>query len=301
MSYPARLRSAAVCTASLACLMILCPPASAQEEIFSDGFEDGTFSAWAAAVGLPEATPFRFDDLDLRDPHVFADVPVFGCQDFTDDPIAGGLIPSLNDQLETSIVDDGDGDGFLDTSILLLLRPLDTSGPGHALETRRGLCTAPLATTTCAPDPATPAQYASYAALQSGFCLEPLPGTTSGYIPGIDLPVAVCFVTTPLDLVIGYDGFEIPLQSATLAATFVGEPPDDLATGLIMGFLSEADADAILIPPEIPVVGGQPITILLPGGSGSCAGHDDRDVLDSTTGWWFYFNFSAEVVPYSGR
>ncbi len=49
------------------------------------------------------------------------------------------------------------------------------------------------------------------------------------------------------------------------------------ATGLMRGFLSEAEAATVLLPATLPIVGGQPITVLLPGGAGNCAAHDDRD------------------------
>jgi hypothetical protein len=50
----------------------------------------------------------------------------------------------------------------------------------------------------------------------------------------------------------------------------------------------------------VPIVGGQPLSSVLPGGAGNCAAGDDRDVLDAVTGWWFYLNYPADEVPYQG-
>ena len=51
---------------------------------------------------------------------------------------------------------------------------------------------------------------------------------------------------------------------------------------------------------DLPIVGGQPITVLLPGGAGNCAAHDDRDIANGVSGWWFYFNFPGDAVLWTG-
>jgi len=64
----------------------------------------------------------------------------------------------------------------------------------------------------------------------------------------------------------------------------------------LRGFVREIDADQILIPPDVPLIGGQPLSALLPGGAGNCAAGDDRDMLNGEPGWWFYFAIEAERV-----
>ena len=71
-----------------------------------------------------------------------------------------------------------------------------------------------------------------------------------------------------------------------------------MTDGLLLGFLLESEADAILIPADIPVVGGQPLSALFPGGTGNCSGGDDRDVHMSESGWWLYFNFTATLIDW---
>ena len=67
-------------------------PALAQVTIFTDGFEGGNPLAWNPPTVL------RLSDLDLRDPHVFVVLPVFGCSDVTDTtPLGDGVNPMIEE------------------------------------------------------------------------------------------------------------------------------------------------------------------------------------------------------------
>ena len=72
--------------------------------------------------------------------------------------------------------------------------------------------------------------------------------------------------------------------------------------GVIRGFLTEATADATVIPLSLPLVGGKKLSIMLPGGTPTgtknCALHDDRDTYNGQEGWWFYVNFTAVRVDW---
>lgn len=287
----------------LACVACVLPAARANAQaIFADGFESGNTLAWQS-FGEPPLVPadsFRLSTLLLRDPHVFIDIPIFGCFDFTDNALPLGLGPSLNTQLATAITTDDDGDGFLDFSLMLLGRPLSPAAVDFRLDTARGLCPAPSPPSTCALDPAEVPQTHRYSAFGSGLCLDVLAGTTSGYSPAPTPPAASCFVSAERNLGIATATLPLPLQAVQAAATFVGNPASSLSPGLLRGFLSEAVADTLLLPAEVPVVGGQPISILLPGGQGNCANHDGRDLFAGELGWWFYFNFTATPTPWTG-
>lgn len=275
------------------------PALAGPDPIFSDDFESGDVSAWTLAVGyLPPPEPFRVMDLDLRDPHVFVEINIGIplCLDFTDDPIPVAEI-SFNGSLETALTTDGDRDGFLDQSLLFLFRPLELVGPG-VLELTGGLCTAPVETTSCAEDPEVPSTFLDTTGIDAGTCLETVPGTTSGYNPAVDEPTVPCFVTLGQDLTLELQGLAVTLRDAQISATWVGDPVDELMNGLIRGFLRESDADQLLLPPDLPVIGGQPLSVLLPGGSGSCASGDDRDQHEGESGWWFYLNATAGSVPF---
>lgn len=282
------------------------PPAAAETDqatgstISADGFESGNTLAWdQRQPPLPVPDVFRFSDLDLRDPHVFVDIPGFGCTDVTDTAPAG--IPALNAQLETSVTTDDDGDGLLDLSVLLGFRPFDTGAAGLRLDTGPGDCLEPIGSTVCdwriPPVPRTTA----YDAPASGLCLQAHAGTTSGYSPGITTPFAPCVVSQPavIPFILFEQSFE--LQATQAGAAFVPGPVSSLTDGLFLGFLPESVADSILLPPSFPLVGGQPLSVLFPGGTGNCAAGDDRDVFQSQTGWWLYFNYPADVVPFVGQ
>ncbi len=273
------------------------PATAGGEVIFENGFESGDFSGWSVVVGLPPTpTVFRFSDLDLRDPHLFVEVFPF-CFDFTDTPIPL-TDTSFNGSIADLVTTDGDDDGFLDLSILTLFRPFDVLADALRLDIAPGVCTAPIDGTSCTR--VVSSLVTTYDGLAAGTCLETLPGTTSGYSPGIDEPAAPCFATAAVTLALALGDVEVPLTDAQVAAVWEGDPVTSLGQGLLRGFLSEADADAVLLPPELPVVGGQPLSMLLPGGSGNCAGDDDRDLHLGVTGWWFYLNFTADQVEYTG-
>ena len=272
--------------------------ADAQDLIFSDSFESGDVSGWSSFFPVPP-TGFRFTDLDLRDPHVFVDLAPF-CVDFTDTPIPVVNL-SFNGSIEDLITIDDDGDGLLDLSLLLLFRPLDTTTSDERVDLAGGLCSAPIETTICTPDPLVPPVIANYDSLAEGTCLAPVPGTTSGYTPAVMEPTGPCFVTDPETVLLELGGLSVPLQETRIAGTWSGgDPPTGAQSGMLTGFLTEADADLLILPADLPIIGGQPLSTLLPGGTGNCDSGDDRDLLDGAPGWWFYLNFSADQVVYLG-
>lgn len=259
------------------------------------GFAAGAALALALA-GPPvaqaqQAAAFRFGDLDLRDPHVF--VNAFTCVDVTDTPLLGF---SVNGELQRRVQTDTDGDGQLDLSYLVEFLPLDRTQPANLLDFGGAACSAPLAGTACTPVLASALAGDAQLAPAAG-CLAPLPGTVRPYAPAVASPGAPCFVSPTGTLALDLGGIPVTLREVALSATFVGDPGDALATGLLRGFISEADADATILPASLPLVGGRPLSSLLPGGTGSCALHNDKDVLEGVTGWWFYLAFPASRVP----
>jgi hypothetical protein len=272
------------------------------DPIFDDGFESGNTLAWTSSTEPAPAAieAFRFSDLDLRDPHLFVDVPVFGCSDFTDNPLPLNLAPAFNTQLATAITTDGDGDTFLDLSTILQFRPWNASAVAARLDLADGLCAAPSPPTSCSADPLALPQTTVYDGLANGTCLEAVAGTTSGYSPAVGTALGPCFVSQPRLLNFGFGLSAVPFRALQLAATPTGNPTDTFTLGLLRGFLRESDANTILLPADLPLVGGQPIAILLAGGTGNCAAGDDRDSFEGHSGWWFYFAFEAAAVDFAG-
>jgi hypothetical protein len=132
--------------------------------------------------------------------------------------------------------------------------------------------------------------------MSAGTCLDALPGTVRPYNPAVTPSMAPCLVSDPISLSLTLAGIIVPLADVRIAATTPAGDPPRLVNGLLAGFLAEATADTTLLPADLPLVGGQPLSLLLPGGNGSCANHDGKDNRAGTVGWWFYLNFTAEEV-----
>jgi len=276
-------------------LSILASPAAAQNtpDFFGvDGFEFAT-----------PPTVFRMVDLDLRDPHVFISLsPLPGCADFTDNPIPFTMF-SFNGQIATSFNSDANpANGFLDASNLLLFRPLLQDGRVARVDSVSGDCASPAPPSMCAPRASSVADAFVYAAAASGTCLTPLAGTigSPAYSPAITTPAAACFTTAAKTVQFDNGGVPLTLEDAQYAASLTGSPATALVSGLMRGFVSEAVANATLIPN--PLSPGQTFTLasLLPGGTGNCSPRNDKDTNRGVSGWWFYLNFTAAPVSYSG-
>lgn len=245
-----------------------------------------------ACPGMPAPTAFRITTLNLRDPHAFTQVIV--CLDST---------ATLNGLINDTFTQDQDMDGILDLSYLLIFRPLDQAGSTGNLDfVLAADCTAPAGTTSCDLGPFATSVALSYANQAAGACLGTVPGTTTGsFSPAPTVPASPCFVTAPASLALDLGGIIVTLQDAQVAGTYVGNPATSISNGLGRGFISEASANAVIIPATIPLVGGMPLSALLPGGMGNCSSIDARDMgPGGTLGWWVYFNFAAQVVPYTG-
>jgi cysteine-rich repeat protein len=266
-----------------------------------DGNQDNT-DACSNTCRLPiVVSAYRFSDMDLRDPHVF--VNFLGCRDVTDTQLAGF---SVNNALQTSIQTDGtDADTFLDLSIVTVFRPIDqANGKTTALEINFADCTSPLASTSCTAGASSTLTMATSQA--TGTCLAALAGTTHGYTPAIVSPIGSCYVSGTTTLTINLGGIPVTLSSATVAATYSGNPATTTVNGLVRGFISETDANNTIIPATFPLVGGQPLSALLPGGdppgpnNTNCAAYSDLDINNGVRGWWFYLNFTAPKVTWVG-
>src|SRR5262249_315890 len=139
-------------------------------------------------------------------------------------------------------------------------------------------CTSPMATTSCAPGAGGVTASTTATNMSGGQCLSAIAGTTHPYTPAITNTTAPCFVTNTVPAVtINLGGIPVTLRDARIAGTYVGNPATSLANGLLVGFISETDANATIIPTSFPLVGGQPLSKLLAGGTGACPTYSDKD------------------------
>jgi hypothetical protein len=251
---------------------------------------------------------FRFSSMHIRDPHFYASLPLLGCTDVTDS-IPAGLADSINESFNNAIVEDGNDDGLLDLSLLLLFRPLDQAdGASGNTEFTTGECSAPIASTSCDPSDFDPIP-STYTVMQQGTCHEPDPSHLSpaNYSPAPGVTMGPCFHAGPVTISVDTEALSLPLEDAEIAGTFDANPAQAFMSGTMRGFLTEAAAQQIELPEDIQdTLGVVYVSQLLPGGCGpdadgpgsgcNCAGHDDRD----GNGWWFYVDFTADRVPWSG-
>ena len=238
-------------------------------------------------------TAFRMNTLVLRDPHVFARVVL--CID--------GTALAVNNPLQDSLTMDLDSppDGLLDLSPTLVFRGLSqTSNAMMPVDLHFADCTAPASSTTCAPSTTAPIS-ATATNLPSGACLGVLPGTVRPYSPAVTPSAQPCFVSSATTVTIELSGIPITLRDAQIAATYVGAPATSMVNGLLRGFITETDANATILPANLQFVGGQPLSSVLPGGAGNCSSTSDKDTHGGLSGWWFYLNFTAARVPWTGN
>ncbi len=264
----------------------------------SSGASAEVVADWLGAdqFEYPPPTAYRIESLALRDPHVFLPAAPFGCLDFTDNPLPIVGV-SFNGQLADALNgDENPADGLLDASSLLLFHPASsTDGSLQRLDQVAGACTAPAAGTSCTDAIGVVPTIGTYLSSAAGACLEAIAGTTSGYTPGLPSMASPCWLTRASDLDLDAQGVTVPLSDAQQGGHWASPSIDQ---GLLRGFISETAAEQIMIPN--PLAGQPPIILasLLPGGSGSCASGDDRDMNGGVSGWWFYLEFDAVVVSY---
>lgn len=251
----------------------------------SSGGDGGTGTADAE---IADPTAFRLNSLRLLDPHAFA---TFGiCLDGTD---------LLNTSLNDAITMDGDMDGVLDLSMAIVFRPLDPSRSTTPVEVHFPDCTATATACTAAAPGGTPPVITTANNDSTTNCLAPAGGTTSGYNPGVPTVAAPCFASDPAPVSITVQGTQITLSDAQIGATYSGTPATSLTGGLLKGFISEADAQAIMFTLPDPPGGIVSLASVLPGGAGNCNNGDDRDTHNGVSGWWMYFDLSAQLVPWT--
>ncbi len=282
------------------------PVATVQIRITPSDTAPGTPGSTGSFTVNNRITAYRITDLRLRDPHVFTNLSGMApCTDVTDTGIVVPPlinVPSINQLIADRIAGDTQpADGYYDLSLLLLFRPLDqTAGTGARVDWAVGRCA--VGSTSCDLDPAYTPIPVSYTNAATGTVLSPITGTTSPavYAPPITLPGSPGFSTTEFAFTLNLGTTPLPLSGIRVGASYAGNPATTLQNGLILGFLAESDASVLMVStPTGPV----PLSALLPGGAGSCmTAYSDKDVgPDSVTpGWWFYYNFTAMEVTYTG-
>jgi hypothetical protein len=277
---------------ALGLLLAAIPACGGGDDDGGDGGDTSDGDGPDAAPAEGPVVAFRITELALRDPHAF--VQIGACNDVTD---------VQNDGFQEDIEEDNEGpdddenpDGLLDLSGLAVFRPLDQAAGGVTLDVVLGAdCTAPIDGTSCTLGDASTIR-ATGSNDASAACDVILADTTNGdYDPAPAPAPAPCFAADAPAGVLEFGPFQ--LSEVAGAATYDGDPATGLANGLLRGFLSEAHADAATVDTAL---GEMVLSSLLPGGTGNCAEHDDRDEdAGGASGWYVYLSFAAVEVPFT--
>ena len=256
---------------------------------------------WFFSDGLEFTMPtalIRTTTLKIRDPHFFAPVfPPIVCPDFTDNDIAGQPNSAVNNQINLSLTTDSDSNGFLDSSPLWIFQNPLTGPQIRRFDTADGQCSAPLASTSCTFPTATIADTYTVISTGADSCFSPIAATTGGYTPSVANVATPCWLgAAKATASLNFNGVAVPLFGVRSGGA-VSATDGPIGRVMMRGFLRESDADATLLPVGLPLVGGRPVSVLLKGGTGSCATGSDKDVLDGVTGWWFYMEQTIASVP----
>ncbi|WP_236606820.1 DUF4215 domain-containing protein [Sandaracinus amylolyticus] len=255
-------------------------------------------------------TGFRVRDMDLLDPHAFANV--LGCLDITNLDLFGqqGVNPLIQTRLTTDTSPSADGE--LDLNLLVAFTPLaqaaGSSTTGHVVMPD---CTAPLSSTMCTLPAGADRSSGPVSSYGSPMvCLQALDGTTGGYSPAVASTTAAagaaCFTADIGELTINLAGIPITLSDTRIAGRWSGNPASAITNGLIRGFLPVAVADGIVIPPGTTgqaAIDNRPLSALFRGGMNNCSQaaptRGDRDTHMGMDGWWLYLSYVADRAPYT--
>lgn len=286
---------------------------------------DGCSSTCQTEVVVP--TGFRITSLDLISPRIVYNIPFRGCRDLTetptDIPFSGPF--SVNMALQDEI----DSYGL---NIVNLFRPLQPSVATSPLDLHLNAdCMMGSPRDTCGPD-ATPDVIMTTANnMSAGTCFTPVAadvntraGTPAMYSPTVNTVGGPCYVTSETNLSVTFDvsgsALIVPLQRARIAATYSGSPPNRLITGVVTGFITDRDAADTTV--TLPFVGTVRLYEMLQAANRSTTDsmgatvndttcnlnggpmEDDGDTITSggstVRGFWFFLNFEADLVDWTG-
>lgn len=274
----------------------------------------GSCQGGVCVEGEEKTAAFRKSTVELQHPHLILEEPDFDvCDDITFDPlvvfgaeIADGVNPSIADEIED-----------LEFNVVTVLNDLeqeDAFTAGAAVFDSECEDEA-----TCEPAPDGELASADYSVQTSGSCIDNIPGIFGGEWPdgetsNPNTPAAGddgCFATEPadvrLEIEIDDETVDLPLQDGQIGAEFGGDPAGSIQDGVVIGFLTEDDADDTDIEFDTDDFGTFTYNLgddLLPTdgpGDGQaceprahCGGPDARVTHEGACGWWFALNIAGE-------
>ena len=254
---------------------------------------------------------FRINSLKLEHPHtIFDDPNGLFCQDATNDPLIvldqevfAGVNPELNARIDA-----------LELNILTQLNPFSQEdGFESCLVGLEADCETD---SRCSADADGLFLQVPTEIQRTGACVDAIDGLFDGTWPDDEttepnLPEAGsagCHVSTPVDTMVtlSLDDFDLDLflRDLVVAGRFNNEPPEALFDGVMYGFLTEDDADDVIITIDTFEfnLGEDILPSEGPGDDDACQarthckGPDARVTHEGQCGWWFVFNFTADRI-----
>lgn len=216
------------------------------------------------------AQTFRVVKLKLLSPHFFYDPLFFDCSDVTND--APSIGRSVNQNINTSLFEDADGDLLSDFSIVLNITKEEIS----------------LSQTHCTFSEPIRCEDDSDAIVFSrensaATCFDPTI-LNKDLVPKARAVFGPCTKTDSQNLEFDLVGSTLEFSDSRL---FIRQMNGDTLSGTLHAFISEKSAAATDIS-------GDPLSLFLRGSSTVCAPGDDREYNDAgSKGWWFVFEFDA--------
>ncbi|AKF05542.1 DUF4215 domain-containing protein [Sandaracinus amylolyticus] len=285
---------------------------------------DGCSATCTIEMSMPP-TGFRITSLTLISPRVIVDVPLGGCQDITVNcaSVFGGCAADgVNTMLAQALNPTTTTGGEYSLHLVPIFRPY---APGTATTPAdfhlNAECNQSPTPDSCGPAATAPSVAMSSVTNRStGTCFTPIAsevntraGTPAAY-PTVNTVSGPCFISDAETLTIDIGGILVPLRDATLSAAYDGTAVGSrrLVNGVVRGFLTEADALTAALPADLPLVGGDPLYEHLQAGNRTVSGvadacnvgggtnEDDADMNGTTRGFWFFLNFTAEEITWTG-
>ncbi len=216
-----------------------------------------------------DAVATRVVEARILDPHIYTDPVIGGCTDVTDRAPAG--FDSANDDLRESLEEDKDGDGYFDLGVVVA-RSGDTMWVATA-DCRDD--------STCIESEDAPTVEAASERVAPCYVPDESAISSEGYLPPVRPIDEECDVATFERL-----PFRLGTASLTMSPATVYFREE---SAMIVGFVDEEEAARVQVKRD-------PLHEYLPGGTGACADHDDRDTAGERRGWWFHVRFRSAVV-----
>lgn len=257
------------------------------------GGDGGQATPDGPPAGSGDSVFFRADSLVLRSPEIVLQVGL-------ELPIGDQAQTHLNEALGADsdpdnngngLADTGDGDGFVDLSMLLRFDQTGQPalGEGGQMLIGAGLCPYPYsASAVCEPNPEAPFREPALRYTNEVDCA--LDGTSR-------VASGRCFSTDKehLELSLPLLG-RLPLEHGQVIGAWVDDGQGGIVNGEIRGFLTEQaakDTKLVMIPAHVAVLGiqnGSPVTDFFP-----IAREKDEA---GTPGWWFAVSFTAKPARF---